>query len=703
MAGRFSLEAVFSARDKMHGVIGRIEGRMSRFSRVVGGGIMGVGQATRAMESRIVGAANTMGRAGMAMGRGMAVGGTLGVAALTGVAMAADNLSERADNLLVRSTTLGFPIEALQEWQFASEQAGQATEDFDKSLGFFAKNLGAAKFGTGALAATLGKANPQLLGQLKATENIGDAFELYIDSLRKVEDPTKRAALATGAFGKSGLGMLTLVEQSKDALASLRAEQRANGIMTLEQAQAAEAFGDSLTSLKRSVGGFVQGALLPLMPHLDAGVRGMREWVLANREPIGTKLASFIGDLRTGLPPVIARVREIGAVIGTEVVGPLTQWARANEGLIRARVGDFFDDLVPRLRAFAGGAREGLREVRAFAGGVVDGLAMMKPVADGALATLGHFFSSESTSKAQALGEVVVKLGGAMVGLSIATRAAAVVGFAWTAITKTAAIVSVGWGLAVRAVRSAIISYEIATKAGVGATIAMSFASKAAAADMMVTRTAAFAAAGGFKAMALSAGAAAAAVGAVMVAVAANDELKKNTGGLGIFDIAGGMIEQGTIDPFKVVDAHMNEQARRAAKKPSTGVDDALDLASLDRMLAGIQTGPHSMPSLPEPQFIGAALDGRGLLGGDVGTRPGSDGDASPPRTQPTPVPSSPRGPEEGLAHQIAQELAAVLKQDRAEDKVTIEVKAKPGTEAEVKKPKAGLKTPIKLPNSGAL
>jgi hypothetical protein len=95
-----------------------------------------------------------------------------------------------------------------------------------------------------------------------------------------------------------------------------------------------------------------------------------------------------------------------------------------------------------------------------------------------------------------------------------------------------------------------------------------------------------------------------AALAALYAVKLANDSLKKTTGGMGILDIAGGMIDKGTLDPFKVVDEHQNEQARKAANLPPTPAAPALP---------GIPSIP-GMPALPgmppgtDPQAMIAAL-----------------------------------------------------------------------------------------------
>src|SRR5690606_21812963 len=69
------------------------------------------------------------------------------------------------------------------------------------------------------------------------------------------------------------------------------------------------------------------------------------------------------------------------------------------------------------------------------------------------------------------------------------------------------------------------------------------------------------AAAGGLGAIARMAGAAGLALGGVLLALDQAEKLKKESGGLGVWDIAEGMFKVGTWDPFEIVDAHQNKQA----------------------------------------------------------------------------------------------------------------------------------------------
>ena len=287
MAGRFSIEAVFKAVDRMTGPIAKMQSRIGRFTNSMTKNLEGVSNVT----SSVYG--------------GLKTGALAAGVALGGVAVALDHVSDRGDDLLMRSGRLNFPIEALQEWQFVAEQTGLTVEEFDTALDKFSKTLGAAKLGQGALVSTLKATNPKLLRQLVATKDTAQAYEIYLSALRKIPDVNKRAAVAAAGFGKAGDKMNQIISESTDSIAAMRLEARQNGIMTLEQAKAAEAYGDAMNSFKRSVTGLMQSALLPLMPVLNEALGTARAWVVANREIISAKVLEYFTFLVTNFADIV--------------------------------------------------------------------------------------------------------------------------------------------------------------------------------------------------------------------------------------------------------------------------------------------------------------------------------------------------------------------------------------------------------------
>lgn len=300
MAGRFSVEAVFKAVDRVTAPVSRMQQRLGKFTRSVERGMRSATRAISGMNARLRSVAGSL----------LRVGGAAVVGGITAVTLALNNQADAADALAKRSRRLQFPIEELQEWQFVAEQSGIASETFDKSLEKFTKTVGEAKAGTGTLITVLKKANPALLAQLNATDSVSDAFDLYLGALRETEDQTVKTALATAAFGRTGAQFLNITEQSTDAIAALRKEQRQNGVITKQQAEQAEAYNDAVNSLQRSLKGLLADVILPLTPALTRVARQWREWIVANREMLQLKISQFFSDAKDRVVSMARAVAE---------------------------------------------------------------------------------------------------------------------------------------------------------------------------------------------------------------------------------------------------------------------------------------------------------------------------------------------------------------------------------------------------------
>lgn len=300
MAGRFSVEAVFKAVDRVTAPVSRMQNRIGKFTR-------GVSRGLRAANRQVDKLVNGMRRG---LGRVLKFGGALAAVGGAAVITALNRTADGADALAKQARRLQFPIEELQEWKFVAEQSGVSNELLDKSLGAFSKRLGEAKSGTGPLVSGLKDLNPELLSQLQATDDIGKAFELYVNAMRSADTATEKAALANAAFSRSGLNLVNIADNSSDAIAALRQEQRENGNITMQQAEAAEAYGDAVNSLKRSLRGIMDQVLLPLMPMITENVRQWREWIVANREMIQTRIIEFARNLWQRIKDLVSAVME---------------------------------------------------------------------------------------------------------------------------------------------------------------------------------------------------------------------------------------------------------------------------------------------------------------------------------------------------------------------------------------------------------
>jgi len=308
MATKYAISTIFEAADKFTAPIGKMQKKIGSF--------------TRGMERGLRRVNNSISRLTKKMGVGFKRGAIVLAAAVTGVSLAIKKVADRADALAKQARIIDMPIEMLQEYQFVAEQSGISSDSLTKSLGILDKQIGQAKTGTGTLVTMLKKSNPALLKQLTATKNTGQAFELMNKAIHDTKNPIDRAALAFAAYGRQGLAMVNMANLSTKELKKLREEARRNGIITEKQAEAAEAFNDQLNSLKHTMQGVLQDAILPLMEPLKIYLKNIQDWILLNKKLIGQRVKDFILGVGKAIKFLIDHGKTI-AIVAAGLLGLL--------------------------------------------------------------------------------------------------------------------------------------------------------------------------------------------------------------------------------------------------------------------------------------------------------------------------------------------------------------------------------------------
>jgi hypothetical protein len=160
-------------------------------------GLPRLGRSFRAVGT----AAGRVGHEAWALGKRialMAVGATWALHRLVTSTM------QVGDDLATLSNRVGMTADAFAQLRFAAQQSDVEAEQFAKGMDYFNKTLGEAKAETGALTTLLKKSSPALLQHLKGTKNAEEGIALMTRAFVRITDPTKRAALAAAAFGRSG-------------------------------------------------------------------------------------------------------------------------------------------------------------------------------------------------------------------------------------------------------------------------------------------------------------------------------------------------------------------------------------------------------------------------------------------------------------------------------------------------------------------
>ena len=323
---KFGIGILISADDKASRVIGHV----AASTKTLG---MGIGKVFGGLA-----------RAGAWAG-GIAAVGT-GIAVTLG-----KQIIDTTGELKDFAAQTGFGVEALQEWQYASKQAGVDSEAFAGSIGFLNKNLGALKGGQGTLFAFLKqRGDIGFMKQLKSASP-AQALDLIIRKMERIQDPATRAALATSAFGRSGAVMARLAIQGSASLDVMRQRARALGlVMGGDAVNSVEALGDQIDEAKAVIGALGRDILVSLVPGISKATGGLTDWIVQNRKMIVGKAVDFLRDMWRGLERIGEWVRTNGPSIadvgkGFKILGDAFQFAAKHGDEIKAillTMGDVF-------------------------------------------------------------------------------------------------------------------------------------------------------------------------------------------------------------------------------------------------------------------------------------------------------------------------------------------------------------------------
>lgn len=267
-----------------------------------------------------------LGRGLKSLGRGMRNVGAAAVAGIGVALFAINKLATTGDDIAKLTKRLKFNSDAFQELEFAAAISGVATNSYRKGIAKLAKGIGELKAGTGEMVTVLDRVAPRLKKQLLATDDVAEAFELMLKFIAQLEDPTKKAAIATLAFGRSGAELINLANEGAAGIKLLREEAQELGIvMGGEQLKASESMVDTITRLKSAVIGVAREVGFSLLPTIEGIAIVFKDWVVLNRKWLATGLQDgiklvtengkkFFEWLQVAVPAVLKFVDSIGGL-----------------------------------------------------------------------------------------------------------------------------------------------------------------------------------------------------------------------------------------------------------------------------------------------------------------------------------------------------------------------------------------------------
>jgi hypothetical protein len=311
MGATFSASAIFRAVDQITAPVRRMTAVTQSFAASASMSFGAVADRSKRLHDRIEGLSSSM------LSIKTAIFGTAVFGAAKGIYEMTMKTVEANTAQIRLAERLGMSIQGMKELSYAAKMSDMSTEQFAKSFGRFAKSIGEAKTGTGALTKLLQKSDPALLHQLKNTKSAEQAFMLYASAASKIKDPMVRANFVSQAFGRNAAEINNLMMKGPKGIKAMEAEYRrlagtnGNATMSLEELeQAHKRMTTAITSVKTSIA-------MAALPTITKVIEGTTNWIAANRQLLKNQISGVVKGFANALGFV---VRHLNVII------PLVKW-----------------------------------------------------------------------------------------------------------------------------------------------------------------------------------------------------------------------------------------------------------------------------------------------------------------------------------------------------------------------------------------
>jgi len=257
-------------------------------------------------------AAGAFGKLGQVTGKITAgFGSLIPAAALAGVAAIAKRTIDAADNLNDLSQRTGVAVESLSRFGNAAADSGSSVDEVAKAMSRLARGVVDPASKTSEALRSIGISAVDANGKVKSLDEI---MLQISDVFAKTENDARKASLAQELFGKSGVNLIPLLNQGREALSQYSAT------IDTELAQASDKFNDTLNAIGVALAGPFSEAvkgLLPAITSIAEALVGLIQGFSALPEPLQSAILLFGGLLTAlvALAPAIASIITIGSAI----------------------------------------------------------------------------------------------------------------------------------------------------------------------------------------------------------------------------------------------------------------------------------------------------------------------------------------------------------------------------------------------------
>lgn len=249
--------------------------------------------------------------------------GAAAVGAGAALVNATGEVSKHGDEIDKMSQKLGLSAEGYQKWDYVLSQSGADINSMQVGLKTLTNKLDEAKNGSAGAQEMFSKLGLKMSDLKNMSRE--EVFEATIKGFQGMADSTERAALANDLFGKSGQNLTPLFNESAESTEQLmQAAEDLGMVMSDDAVKSAAAYGDSLDTLQRTMGGLKNKLVGEFMPGITGVMDGLTAIFSGNSDEgigkISEGISSVIGKLTEMMPQILELGSSIVLSLGEAIV-----------------------------------------------------------------------------------------------------------------------------------------------------------------------------------------------------------------------------------------------------------------------------------------------------------------------------------------------------------------------------------------------
>lgn len=250
--------------------------------------------------------------------------------AIGGVFNLLDKVTAKGDDLAKLSERLGFSVEELQKFEYVADLAGVSSEGFAKGIKKLSETSYLAANGSKELRTAfraLGVSLKNKDGSFKSgQEMLLSLADRFAEKGKRELSASQKIFAAQKLLGKSGVDMITILNQGSAAIKEQMEELVALGIIDDEQAKKSALYRDEVGKLKRAIDYLSISVASDLFGPMTESVRYLTWYLKSNRETLVKSIQPFIDKIPemvkvfTGaLPGIIDAFMDVAGTVKTVV------------------------------------------------------------------------------------------------------------------------------------------------------------------------------------------------------------------------------------------------------------------------------------------------------------------------------------------------------------------------------------------------